>query len=281
MAKLTPRLNRSQISARNQSEVVMRSVLRTYAKVANQRLRQLESDNLSSSSPAYRQIKSYWEDERSFMDTTKGNIVRGKKTAAGLMKFRTNTKGMNKEQLRQELLELDTFLFRAKTSTSAGVKSHYEKIKESIGKQNENDSKSQAVMDFFNNMSMKEFSQFWEYTNMSQLIKAYGSDVMVELITAGKDREFNLSKMNELFADILNDENKKIPITDLIDFVRKSAKGKSNKRASKMLHHKADLLSNKGPSLRADQDMSEFMNPPVLEDNPVLTVDNPMEDIPF
>lgn len=281
MAKLTPRLNRSQISARNQSEAVMRSVLRTYAKVANQRLRQLESDNLSSSSPAYRQIKSYWEDERSFMDTTKGSIVRGKKTAAGLMKFRTNTKGMNKEQLRQELLELDTFLFRAKTSTSAGTKSHYEKIKESIGKQNENDSKSQAVMDFFNNMSMKEFSQFWEYTNMSQIIKAYGSDVMVELITAGKDKEFNLAKMDELFADILNDENKKIPVTDLIDFVRKSAKGKSNKRASKMLHHKADLLSNKGPSLRADQVMSDFMNPPVLDDNPILTVDNPIEDIPF
>lgn len=281
MDKLTPRLNRSQISARNQSEAVMRSVLRTYAKTANQRLRQLETDNLSSTSPAYRQIKSYWEDDRSFMDTTKGSIVRGKKTASGLMKFRTNTKGMTKEQLRQELLELDTFLFRAKTSTSAGVKSHYEKIKESIGKQNESDSKSQAVMNFFNQMNMKEFSQFWEYTNMSQLIKAYGSDTMVELITAGKDREFNLAKMNELFADILNDENKKIPITDLIDFVRKSAKGKSNKRASKMLHHKADILSKKEPSLRADQDMSEFMNPPVLDDNPILTVDNPMEDIPF
>lgn len=271
MAKLTPRLNRSQISARNQSEAVMRSVLRTYAKTANQRLRQLEKDNLHDTSSAYRQIKSYWEDDRSFMDTTSN----------GEIKFKTNFRGMNKEQLRQELLELDTFLFRAKTSTSAGVKSHYEKIKESIGKQNENDSKSQAVMDFFNNMSMKEFSQFWEYTNMSQIIKAYGSEVMVELITAGKDKEFNLAKMDELFADILNDKNKQIPITDLIDFVRKSAKGKSNKRASKMLHHKADLLSNRGPSLRADQDISEFMNPPVLDDNPILTTDNPIEDIPF
>lgn len=283
MAKLTPRLNRSQISARNQSEAVMRSVLRTYAKVANQRLRQLEKDNLHDTSSAYRQIKSYWEDDRSFMDTTKGRVNKktGIREGAGLIKFKTNFRGMNKEQLRQELLELDTFLFRAKTSTSAGVKSHYEKIKESIGKQNKDDSKSQAVMDFFNNMSMKEFSQFWEYTNMSQLIKAYGSDTMVELIEAGKDKEFNLAKMNELFADILNDENKKIPITDLIDFVRKSAKGKSNKRASKMLHHKADILSKKGPSLREDQPMSDFMNPPVLDDNPILTVDNPMEDIPF
>ena len=280
MAKLTPRLNRSQISARNQSEAVMRSVLRTYAKTANQRLRQLESDNLSSTSPAYRQIKSYWEDDRSFMDTTKGSIVRGKKTAAGLMKFRTNTKGMTKEQLRQELLELDTFLFRAKTSTSAGTKSHYEKIKESIGKQNESDSKSQAVMDYFNNMSMKEFSEFWEYTNMSQLIKAYGSDTMVQLITAGEDKKFNLARMDELFSNILNEENKQIPIMDLIDFVKTSSKSKANKRAIKKLHHKAELLSNR-PSLRADQDMSEFMNPPVLDDNPILTVDNPMEDIPF
>ena len=270
MSKLTPRLNRFQISARNQSEAVMRSVLRTYAKTANQRLRQLEKDNLNSSSPAYRQIKSYWEDDRSFMDTTSN----------GEIKFKTNFRGMNKEQLRQELLELDTFLFRAKTSTSAGTKSHYEKIKESIGKQNESDSKSQAVMDYFNNMSMKEFSQFWEYTNMSQLIKAYGSDTMVQLISAGEDKKFNLARMDELFANILNEKNKEIPIMDLIDFVKTSSKSKANKRAIKKLHHKAELLSDK-PSLRADQDMSEFMNPPVLEDNPILTVDNPMEDIPF
>lgn len=270
MAKLTPRLNRYQISARNQSEAVMRSVLRTYAKTANQRLRQLEKDSLNSSSPAYRQIKSYWEDERSFMDTTSN----------GEIKFKTNFRGMNKEQLRQELLELDTFLFRAKTSTSAGTKSHYEKIKESIGKQNESDSKSQAVMDYFNNMSMKEFSQFWEYTNMSQLIKAYGSDTMVQLISAGEDKKFNLARMDELFSNILNEENKEIPIMDLIDFVKTSSKSKANKRAIKKLHHKAELLSNR-PSLREDQAMSDFMNPPVLDDNPILTTDNPIEDIPF
>ena len=91
-SKLTPRLNRKQITARNQSEEIMRSVIRTYAKTANQRLRQLESDNLHETSPAYRQIRSFFNDDRGFMDTTK----------SGEMKFKTNLRGMTKEELRKE-----------------------------------------------------------------------------------------------------------------------------------------------------------------------------------
>ena len=266
-SKLTPRLNRKQITARNQSEEIMRSVIRTYAKTANQRLRQLESDNLHETSPAYRQIRSYFNDNRSFMEATKGSIVRGKKTEAGLMKFRTNTKGMTKEELRKELLELDTFLFRAKTSTSAGTKSHYEKIKESIGRQNESGSKSSEMMDFFNKMDMDEFSDFWSYKNMSQMFKIYGSDTVIQLISEGEEKKFDLGRMNELFTDILNEGTEALPIDDIKDFVRRSSKSKANKRAKKWLHN---IAGN-------DKDN------PKEEDNPILTVDNnPMEeDNPF
>ena len=256
-SKLTPRLNRKQITARNQSEEVMRSVLRTYAKTANQRLRQLESDNLHETSPAYRQVRSFFNDSRNFMDTTK----------SGEMKFRTNFRGMTKEELRKELLELDTFLFRAKTSTSAGTKSHYEKIKESIGRQNESGSKSSEVMDYFNKMDMDEFSDFWSYKNMSQMFKIYGSDTVIQLISEGEEKKFDLDRMNELFTDILNEGTEALPIDDIKDFVRRSSKSKANKRAKKWLHN---IAGN-------DKDN------PKEEDNPILTVDNnPMEeDNPF
>lgn len=266
-SKLIPRLDRKQITARNQSEEIMRSVIRTYAKTANQRLRQLESDNLHEKSAIYKYIRSYFNDNRSFMDVTKGNIVRGKKTAAGLMKFRTNTKGMTKEELRKELLELDTFLFRSKTSTSAGVKSHYEKIKESIGTQKSDKSKSQEVMDYFNKMSMDEFSDFWEYKNMSLMFKIYGSDTVIQLISEGEEKKFDLGRMNELFTDILNEGTEALPIDDIKEFVKRSSKSKANKRAKKWLHNIA----------------GDDKDNPKEDDNPILTVDtNPMEeDNPF
>ena len=252
-SKLTPRLNRKQITARNQSEEIMRSVIRTYAKTANQRLRQLESDNLHETSPAYRQIRSFFNDDRGFMDTTK----------SGEMKFKTNLRGMTKEELRKELLELDTFLFRAKTSTSAGTKSHYEKIKESIGKQNESGSKSSEVMDYFNKMNMDEFSDFWSYKNMSQMFKIYGSDTVIQLISEGEGKQFDLDRMNELFTDILNEGTEALPIDDIKEFVKRSSKSKANKRAKKWLHNIA----------------GDDKDNPKEEDNPILTVDNnPMEE---
>lgn len=252
-SKLTPRLNRKQITARNQSEEVMRSVIRTYAKTANQRLRQLESDNLHERSAIYKYIRSYFNDNRGFMDTTKH----------GEMKFKTNLRGMTKEELRKELLELDTFLFRSKTSTSAGVKSHYEKIKESIGTQKTDNSKSQEVMDYFNKMSMDEFSDFWDYKNMSQMFKIYGSDTVIQLISEGEEKKFDLGRMNELFTDILNEGTEALPIDDIKEFVKRSSKSKANKRAKKWLHNIA----------------GDDKDNPKEDDNPILTVDNnPMEE---
>lgn len=251
--KLTPRLNRKQITARNQSEEVMRSVIRTYAKTANQRLRQLESDNLHETSPAYRQIRSFFNDDRGFMDTTK----------SGEMKFRTNLRGMTKEDLRKELLELDTFLFRAKTSTSSGTKSHYEKIKESIGTQKTDKSKSQEVIDYFNKMSMDEFSDFWAYKNMSQMFKIYGSDTVIQLISEGEEKKFDLGRMNELFTDILNEGTEALPIDEIKEFVKRSSKSKANKRAKKWLHNIAEPTEVEPESdfLTLDNDVMEEDNP--------------------
>lgn len=260
-SKLTPCLGRKQISARNQSEAVMRSVLRTYAKTANQRLRELEKTGFHEGSAAYRQIRDFWHDNRSFMDTTK----------SGEIKFRTNTRGMTKEQLRQELLELDTFLFRAKTSTVKGTQEHYKKIKESIGTQKEDRPKSQELMDFFNNMSMKEFTQFWGNVNIKQMIKAYGSEVVMEMITEAQDKGLNMGRLDELFNQILNEDVKELPIKQIKEFIRRSSKTGENKRARKWLSHVAESLEEPSEMLSTN---------PADYDNDFLSVD-PIEDIPF
>ena len=202
---LTPRLSRAQISARNQHEEVLKSVLRTYAKTANQRLRELEKQGLSGSSAAYHAISEFYNDNREFMTTTK----------SGELKFKTDTRHRTKEQLRRELMELDTFLFRAKTSTTKGVKAHYEKIKVSIGVQNTNDTKTQAVMDFFNDMDMDEFTQFWEVHNYHQLFKIYGSDSVIEMIAYANKRGISDEKMEDFYVALLNGETKDQPLKEL------------------------------------------------------------------
>ena len=122
-------------------------------------------------------------------------------------------------------------------------------------------------MDYFNKMDMDEFSDFWSYKNMSQMFKIYGSDTVIQLISEGEEKKFDLGRMNELFTDILNAGTEALPIDDIKDFVRRSSKSKANKRAKKWLHN---IAGN-------DKDN------PKEEDNPILTVDNnPMEeDNPF
>ena len=154
-------MSRRSISQRNISEDKLRKLVSNYAKTANKRLRNLEKAKVENASAAYRQIRTYSRDKRTFMGTTK----------KGEFKFRTDVKKMDRETLQREAMELDTFLFRARTSTVRGVKDQYKKIKEAIGRQDINDTKTQRVMDYFNDMSMEEFNEFWENQSMSVMAR--------------------------------------------------------------------------------------------------------------
>lgn len=134
-------------------------------------------------------------------------------TKSGQFKFNTNTRGMSINQIRRELLELDTFLFRSHTSTVKGAKSAREKIRSATVRQNQRGTKSQRVIDFFDNMSDEEFDDFWHYENIKRLYDMYGSDEAVRIIEAGLDNT-NINGSYELLdmalADILNDDTKSL-----------------------------------------------------------------------
>lgn len=201
MEQLSQRLTRHEIETITDVDK-LKQVLRIYSKAANTRLRALEKANLTNA-PAYESIRNYAYDERNFMAWTK----------KGEFKFNTNTRGMQLNQIRRELLELDTFLFRSHTSTVKGAKTAREKIRQATTAQNSRGTKSQRVIDFFDGMSDEEFDSFWHYENIKRLYDMYGSDEAVRIIEAGLDNP-NINGSYELLdmalADILNDEAKSL-----------------------------------------------------------------------
>lgn len=242
-------MSRRSIAHRNTSEDKLRKLVSDYAKAANKRLRNLEKANVQNASAAYRQIRTYSRDSRSFMGTTKN----------GEFKFRTDVKKMDRETLQREAMELDTFLFRARTSTVRGVKEQYKKIKESIGRQDINDTKTKRVMDYFNNMSMEEFNEFWENQSMSVMIEMYGSDEVIKLIKEGEDKGLDLEKMDELFTNLLNKKKKTRAITDLENMIRHDiqveyAKGNSADRIAEDVENIVDSLQSTEPEVGVDED---------------------------
>lgn len=242
-------MSRRAIAQRNIDEDKLRQIVGDYAKAANRRLRSLEKSGVENASAAYRQIRTYSRDDREFMGTTKN----------GEFKFRTDVSKMDKETLQREALELDTFLFRAKTSTVKGVKDQYKRIKEAIGRQDINDTKTQRVMDYFNNMSMEDFNEFWENQSMSIMIDMYGSDEVVKLIKEGEDQGIDLEKMDELFTNILNKKAKTRAITDLENMIRKDIQVEMAKRqtgANIIADTKniIDQLESTEPEIGVDED---------------------------
>ena len=242
-------MSRRSIAQRNISEDKLRELVSDYSKTANRRLRSLEKSGVENASAAYRQIRTYSRDNREFMGTTKN----------GEFKFRTDVSKMDKETLQREALELDTFIFRAKTSTVKGVKDQYKRIKEAIGRQDINDTKTQRVMDYFNKMSMEEFNEFWENQSMSVMIDMYGSDEVVKLIKEGEDKGIDLEKMDELFTNILNKKAKTRAITDLENMIRKDmeieyAKSLTGSAIAEDSQKLYDHLESTEPEIGVDKD---------------------------
>ena len=141
----------------------MQNLIAEKTKRANRRLRDLERSGITSSSNAYRYI------ERLAYDDDDKNIISF--TSTGKIKFRTDTKKMSEKELKQQLSYLDNFL-SAKTSTVGGVKRKYKKAYETFSK-NENNIK----------LSFDEFIDEYDYQELVNYQKIYGSSAMQELVS--------------------------------------------------------------------------------------------------
>lgn len=201
MRKSQATLSRQQINSPKTSIEALQKALEVEAKRANTRLRALEKSGLQKSSRAYKAVRDFGADNRDFVET-KGNL-----------RFSRSVKGKTREQLQEELNQLHVFLYEAKTSTVSGVKETKKKIKEATAAQNETGTKSQAVQDFFRNMTEEEFEKFWNLANVKRFYDMFGSDETVNIIEeAAKNPNigYDMDLLNMALGDILNDYNKSL-----------------------------------------------------------------------
>lgn len=207
-----PALTPKQINSPTISIERLQKALEVEAKKANTRLRSIEKAGMTKPSHAYKAIRDFAEDSRQFVKTDK----------SGNLRFNRSIKGRTREQLQEELNQLYIFNYRAKTSTISGINKTNEYIKQQTQNQNVTGTKSQAVQDFFNNMSAEEFEEFWDQKNIKQLYDMVGSDETIRIIELAKTNKYigeDQELLNIALGEILTDYNKSIE--SIVDDIEK------------------------------------------------------------
>lgn len=159
--------------------------IKKYAKAANQRLRRLEQAGFTAASSAYRWAERQSYDERQFMD----------KTQAGEIKFKTTTKGRTLQEMKQELANLYTFLYEAKTSTVEGTRMRYEKQFETFKERWKASEGSEPSISF------DDFGYMWQMTGVQRIIEIYGSKEVVRLVQKARADGLSWQEIDEVFTD--------------------------------------------------------------------------------
>lgn len=134
--------------------------IKTKAKKANQRLRELEKRGLTNSSVSYNDVQQLVFDNKNYMSfTDKGEI-----------KFNTALSGRDETELKEELRKIDKFL-NAKTSTKSGIdrafKNQYESYIEKYPEQN---------------LSFDEFNSIYSSALIKSFLDIYQSDELTHIL---------------------------------------------------------------------------------------------------
>lgn len=138
------------------------------AKTANQRLRELEKQDLGKASNAYRYMQRLHYDKDNATSTD----------SSCRMKFSTNFRGKTYQEIQHEAAELSRFL-EAKTSTKRGVDAKYLKGFQTFQQNTSGTEK----------MKYSEFAEMMKNETMKNLKKVYGSDVIVRMSKRLNDGE--------------------------------------------------------------------------------------------
>lgn len=192
------------------TEKELKAGIQSLAKVANQRLRQLEKSNKATSSPAYKYI------ERLAFDATKSKGSGADKysfigeTKWGEIKFNTATTKMSQSQLRQEFSFLQRFL-NTKTSTVSGVKKNIEKGYEKFREQYEKATGSklgEGSIDLWGDALFKHFSEI------------YGSDEAENFMQQIDSANLSISEVHEILRKSgfsLNSGYDEVPLSTIYE----------------------------------------------------------------
>ena len=192
------------------TEKELKSGIQSLAKVANQRLRQLEKSNKATSSPAYKYIERLAFDASKTKGTGADKYSFIGETKWGEIKFNTATTKMNQSQLRQEFSFLQRFL-NTKTSTVTGVKKNIEKGYEKFKEQYEKATGStlgDGSIELWGDSLFKHFSEI------------YGSDEAENLMQQIDSSDLSISEVREILRKSgfsLNTGYDEIPLSTIYD----------------------------------------------------------------
>lgn len=192
------------------SEKELKAGIQSLAKVANQRLRQLEKSNKASSSPAYKYIERLAFDESKTKGTGAAKYSFIGETKWGEIKFNTATTKMNQSQLRQEFSFLQRFL-NTKTSTVSGVKKNIEKGYEKFKEQYEKATGSTLG---------EGFIELWGDALFKHFSEIYGSDEAENLMQQIDSSDLSNSEVHEILRKSgfsLNSGYDELPLSTIYD----------------------------------------------------------------
>ena len=192
------------------TEKELKSGIQSLAKVANQRLRQLEKSNKATSSPAYKYIERLAFDASETKGTGDNKYSFIGETKWGEIKFNTATTKMNHSQLRQEFSFLQRFL-NTKTSTVSGVKKNiekgYEKFKEQYEKAT-GGTLGEGTIELWGDALFKHFSEI------------YGSDEAENFMQQIDSANLSISEVHEILRKSgfsLNTGYDEVPLSQIYD----------------------------------------------------------------
>ena len=188
--------------AKKYSDKQLAKIIDQYSQVANARLRKIEAKQLQGSSPAYQAIKTMAHDKRA--GVTKS--IRFKKAG-----------NQSREQRIEELYQLHQFLFRAKTSKVVDIENTNErrakatlKAAKSLNKSFATDLEEKLSGDAeTRDTTLRNIGQFFNNENIRQLIDAYGSDTVLEMIEAlyGEADEVGLDSFEKLLNKMASEDD--------------------------------------------------------------------------
>ena len=194
----------------NLTKKELKAGIQSLAKVANQRLRQLEKSNKATSSPAYKYIERMAFDASKTKGTGADKYSFIGETKWGEIKFNTATTKMNQSQLRQEFSFLQRFL-NTKTSTVTGVKKNIEKGYEKFKEQYEKATGStlgEGSIELWGDALFKHFSEI------------YGSDEAENFMQQIDSANLSNSEVHEILRKSgfsLNTGYDEIPLSTIYD----------------------------------------------------------------
>lgn len=192
------------------TEKELKAGIQSLAKVANQRLRQLEKSNKATSSPAYKYIERLTFDASKTKGTGAAKYSFIGETKWGEIKFNTATTKMSQSQLRQEFSFLQRFL-NTKTSTVSGVKKNIEKGYEKFKEQYEKATGStlgEGSIELWGDSLFKHFSEI------------YGSDEAENLMQQIDSSKLSISEVREILRKSgfgLNSGYDEVPLSQIYD----------------------------------------------------------------